>query len=360
MELLILDTNLKEVAVFDTFESLIWTDRFRGFGEFEIYAKESEEIRKILKDDYYVWYGDSEHVMIIESSNTDSNVESGDKIIIGGRSLESILNRRIVWEQTVLTGNLQNGILKLLNENAISPTIPERAILNFVFETSDDVAITNLTIDSQLNRGSNLYDAINNICLSNNIGFKIILSNDNKFVFKLYAGKDRSYDQITNPYVIFSPKFENILNSNYKHSTVKLKNVTLVVGEETDDIGIQQKTTIVGSATSINRREVYTDATSISQTTETENLTDEVYIAQLNQKGTETLLKNLIENSIEGKMDTTRVFVYKKDFFMGDVVQLVGDYGVEGKARISEIIHSENPQGISTHPTFEIIKQKEV
>lgn len=356
MELLILDTNLKEVAVFDTFESLIWTDRFRGFGEFEIYARESEEIRNILKDDYYIWYGDSEHVMIIESSNTDSDAEDGDKIIIGGRSLESILNRRIVWDQTVLTGNLQNGILKLLNDNVIAPTIPERTISNFIFEASDDPVITNLTIDAQLNRGSNLYDAINNICLSNNIGFKITLSSDNKFVFKLYAGKNRSYDQIINPYVVFSPKFENILNSTYKHSTEKLKNVTLVVGEETNDIGIPQKTTVVGTATSIDRREVYTDATSISQTTETENLSDEVYIAQLNQKGTETLSKNIVENSLEGKMDTTRVFVYKEDFFMGDIVQLVGDYGVEGKARISEIIHSENTQGVSTYPTFEIIK----
>ncbi len=52
-----------------------------------------------------------------------------------------------------------------------------------------------------------------------------------QFVFELYAGFDRSYDQTENPYVIFSPKFENIINSNYIESKASLKTVTLVGGE---------------------------------------------------------------------------------------------------------------------------------
>ena len=37
MEALILDKSYATTAVLDKFESFIWTDRFRGYGDFEIY-----------------------------------------------------------------------------------------------------------------------------------------------------------------------------------------------------------------------------------------------------------------------------------------------------------------------------------
>ena len=89
-----------------------------------------------------------------------------------------------------------------------------RKVEGLIFEASTDPAITGLTVDAQFT-GDNLYDAIRKLCDSKNVGFRIKLSDDNKFVFKLYAGADRSYDQFTNPYVIFSPKFENVINTNY-------------------------------------------------------------------------------------------------------------------------------------------------
>lgn len=76
-----------------------------------------------------------------------------------------------------------------------------------------------------------------NCAIPKNVGFRIKLSDDNKFVFKLYAGADRSYDQFTNPYVIFSPKFENVINTNYLESKKTLKTVTLVAGEGREPIG---------------------------------------------------------------------------------------------------------------------------
>ena len=77
--------------------------------------------------------------------------------------------------------------------------------------------------------GDNLYDVIQKICEEQGIGFKITLNDEKQFVFELYAGSDRSYDQTENPYVIFSPKFENIINSNYIESKASLKTVTLLV-----------------------------------------------------------------------------------------------------------------------------------
>ena len=37
MELIVLDTSLKMLLVLDTFESLIWTERYSAYGDFVVY-----------------------------------------------------------------------------------------------------------------------------------------------------------------------------------------------------------------------------------------------------------------------------------------------------------------------------------
>lgn len=82
----------------------------------------------------------------------------------------------------------------MLNECIISPSIADRKISNFVFVLSTDPKITRLKIDNQYT-GDCLYDVIKGLCEENNIGFKIVLTDENKFAFSLYAGVDRSYEQ---------------------------------------------------------------------------------------------------------------------------------------------------------------------
>ena len=260
MDLRVLDTNLNAVSIIDTYESFIWTDRYYEYGDFELYTSMSEEILNYIKQDYYLVNRESEHVMIIEKLLIQSDVESGNHLTVTGRSLESILDRRIVWGQKTLSGNLQNGIRTLLNECIISPSDSKRKIPNFIFKASTDPIITALTIEAQYT-GDNLYDIIQKICSEQNIGFKITLNDNSQFVFQLYAGSDRSYNQTANPYVIFSPKYENILNSNYVESKSALKNVTLIGGEGE---GAERKYASVGEASGLNRRELFTDARDIS------------------------------------------------------------------------------------------------
>lgn len=317
----------------------------------------TETILSYIRQDYYLQNRESEHVMIIEKIRIASDSENGNHITVTGRSLESILDRRIVWGQKTITGNLQNGIRTLLNENVISPADSTRRISNFIFEASTDPAITSLKIDAQYT-GDNLYDVINKICSERSIGFKVTLNNNKQFVFKLYAGTDRSYDQSANPYVVFSPKFENIINSNYVESKSALKTVTLVGGEGE---GSARKYTTVGGGSGLNRRELFTDARDISSDVgDGVVLSDAEYTAQLQQRGKEKLAENTDVTSFEGQVETTVMFRYGEDFFNGDVVQIANEYGHETKARIVEIVMSEDEDGNSVYPTFKTIEQEAV
>lgn len=41
-----------------------------------------------------------------------------------------------------------------------------------------------------------------------------------------------------------------------------------------------------------------------------------------------------------------------KDYFLGDIVQVINAYGIRAMPRIIEIIESEDENGASTVPTF--------
>lgn len=353
MEKIILNSNLVAISVLDVFESIIWTERYCGYGDFEIYTRVTDELLSILQPDNYIYNIDSDYVMVIEHRVIDFDVEEGLKLLVKGRSVESILDRRIIWNQTVLSGSLQNGIEQLLNDNVISPTIPDRTIPNITFEASTDPVITALTVDCQITR-KNLYESIKNLCDSQNIGFKMTMSDTmDSFIFKLYAGVDRTYDQITNPYVIFSKEFENIISSNYVENYTSYKNLTVVAGEGEGD---ERITKVVGSGSGLARRELYTDARDLSQTNDGNPIPEADYLAQLEQRGLEDLSENALDVSFEGVVDITRMFKYREDFFLGDIVQLASDFNIEGKARITEIIKSQNLSGMEIHPTFKIIE----
>lgn len=492
MNLIVLDTNLRVVAIADTYNSMIWTDRFQKAGDFELCRPMERSVLDYLKHDYYLWRKDSEHVMIIEKVLIESDSEDGDRLIVSGRSLESILDRRVVWGLKTLSGNFQEAVKSLLDESIINPSKPERKISNFIFEASTDPAITALTIDTQYT-GDNLYEVISALCIERNIGFKVTLNAGNQFVFKLYAGADRSYGQFDNPYVIFSPKFDNIIDSNYVDEKSVLKNVTLVGGEGE---GSERRYTAVGNISGMDRRELFTDARDISSeideditesfaftqypsqafndTTKTfvtdanfnscmvdvsavagrtisitipryvqanDNsapyatilvnaskqyvstlkkwdkyeysgeltsargsldtyeiklpvdaqyiyttmysqaaidadiyygdaddfecrmikLSNAEYISLLRQRGSEDLAENRQNVLFDGQADVTTMFHYGVDFFAGDIVQIADAYGHEAKARVTEVITSENEDGsATTYPTFEKIEEETI
>ena len=484
MDLYVLDKNLDTVAIIDVYSSLIWTDRYQEYGDFELYAAVTPELLSAIKTDYYIWRRDSEHVMIIDDILINTNAESGRMMTVTGKSLESILNRRVVWGLKTFDGNLQEAIETLLDESFINPTKPERKVSNFIFEESDDPVITEMELQVQYT-GDNIYDIIHDICVERGLGFKITLNNSKQFVFKLYSGVDRSYGQTTNSYVVFSPKFDNFIDGDYHESRSEWKNVTLVGGEGE---GSKRRYTAVGNTSGLDRRETFTDARDISsdideditetadfteypsqvfklstktfvtdtlfnscmidvsayigrvisitipqftnasgaasgyatvlvnaskayvstlqeweiynetesqgtlktyefevpegaqyiytsmysqsaidsdiyygETTDfvckTVKLSSSEYITQLRQRGSETLAENVEEISFEGEAETTIMYRYGEHFFNGDIVQISDEYGHEIKARVLEIITSENEEGYTVYPTFSTLTE---
>ena len=359
MELTVLSTDFKTVAQVDVFETLIWTERYSDYGEFELHTAVDRDLLAIFHEGYYLWTKESDRLMIVEGVQINTDVDEGDRLIVSGRSIESILDRRIVWRQTTLNGSLQDGVKKLINDAVMNPSAPERKIANVVFEDSVDPAITNLTLEGQFN-GDNLFDVIKTICESCEIGFKFVVDDSYNFVFSLYAGVDRSWNQTSNKYVIFSPKYDNFSNSSYVESNKALKTTALVVGEGEEPNRKNTTVTANGGGTGLSRREIYVDAGNLSSKREDESqMTDGEYTEQLRQKGLEGLVEAIFISSFEGQADPNGQFAYGVDYSIGDIVQVENEYGVSNRSRILELVRSQDASGYAQYPTFNSINDEE-
>ena len=370
MEVLVLDEELNTVGIVDTYTSLIWTDRYNEAGDFELYLPVSKEALNLLQKDRYLYnpdsksrykYGDAPdytwstlyNLMIIEDIRITTDIDEGNNLKVTGRSLESILERRIIWKQTNFESvQMETVINTLLNQNAVSPSISARAIPNLKIWMCRDEDITSIMITKQF-MGETLYDAIKDLCQEHNIGFHVCMHKTNgNFYCQLYKGIDRSYAQTDNTYVIFSPDFENIMNSDFYESNIDYKNVCLVGGEEE---GSDKTTEVAGDSylSGLSRREMYYSAGSVSKTTEDKELTPEEYKAKLLEEGEKALKDHRMTKEFEGEVETSKSFVYGKDFYMGDIVEITNEYDQESRVRIKEFIMNQDDSGYKAYPTFE-------
>lgn len=361
MNILILDTKFETVAALDEYESFIWTDRYNEYGDFEIYLSPYSKVMEYLISGHYLWMEESEHTMLIKSIEVTTDPEDGAHATITGKSLESILMDRIITNQTIIEGNFQNGIKTLLDECIIAPTDPNRKISNFIFQASTDSRITDLTIEGQY-FGQNLYDVVSALCYSEGVGFKVTLNALDQFVFELYVGEDRSWDQANHPYVVFSPRFDNLLSSSYRFNSDNVKNVAYVAGEEPDEeSGKTRVIAISGEGVGLNRKEIFVDANSIKSTYrdddgETVELSEAEYNEQLVQRGTEELTEYTLVEGFDGQIASTDQWQLGRDFFIGDIVQIENEYGRTAKSRVIEMIRADDTTGIQFYPTFESVE----
>lgn len=352
MDIYVLDENRNFFTVIDDYISFIWTERYSKCGDFEIYMPVDINYLLMLKKGYYLRIPDSDTVMIIEDIYIDTDIENGNYLTVSGRSIESILDRRIAWGEfnDAFTEELQNFVSYLLENHVINPSDPDRQIKDFVFMRDD--SLDDLEFEAKLSC-DNIYDLIESLCGTFSVGFKVTLDEDNRFIFKLYSGKDRSYNQNENAYVVFSPAYDNLISSNYIDSDRHSKNVTLVAGKgENND----RPLITVGSGQGLNRRELYTDAKNVSSNANGTQLSEEEYIKLLEQTGTQNLVKNAPIISLEANIDPTGIFKYGEHYSVGDIVQIENEYGIQGTARITEFIRSRDINGFTAYPTFVMIE----
>ena len=225
---IVMNSQFKRLAVIDEYNSLIWTTRYYTCGDFELCVDIDEKTNGLFHKGYYIMREDDENVGIVEKIQIVKTEDDHETLIVSGRFLPSILGRRIISKQTVVSGTVSACINTLLNNEAISPIVKARGIENLYIDPNS--LNTSQTMQAQYT-GSNLLEKISEICQTYGLGFKVTLNPYGFFVFDLFEGTDHSYGQSENPYVIFSDEYDNLLSSQYVEDYSEIVTDVLVAGE---------------------------------------------------------------------------------------------------------------------------------
>lgn len=331
----VIDKNFNRLAVIDNYISFIWTERYYDVGDFEVVVNCSMEKIGLLKRGNYIAREDSNYTGIIEKIEIQTDADGKDLLIISGRFLSSILERRIIDRQTTVSGTLSSNLFKLIDKTIINPDIPERKINNFM--------VSGVSIGSQYEAqytGKNLLDTISDVCKTNRIGFKTTLTSDKQFKFDLYEGVDRSYNQISNPYVVFSTNYENLNQSNYVENSKGLVTDVLVAGEGE---GQNRKTAWARKEQKkgLDRYEVYKDSRNSS--TNNGAISDEDYRKQLTADGLEYITD--FSKAFTAEVDFSG-YSYRVNLGLGDIVTVQDEeHGIFSNAQIVEVTESISETG---------------
>lgn len=349
MDIYVMDGLNGVVDIVDTFQSVIWNIQFFGVSDFELQVAGTAkniaalQVDKLLVRDIDMGDNEYHNVMMIESRELSYDIDYGWILTCRGSGIKKIVGRRIIWNQTNLNGSVEKGIRNIINNNIINPKTTSRKITNFVLDTLNGYTDT---FDVQL-LGENIADWLENVGQLYGIGWDVYIKN-NKYVFSLKKGTDRTFNQNSVTPVIFSPEYDNLLSSTYTYEKNDYRNAALIGGEGN---GTNQRTATIGTATGLDRYETYIDGGSVSSNGEI--ITEATYYKMLQDYGKEKLsnISTYVEK-FEGEVIANGMYTLNEDYFLGDLVQIVNENGISAVSRIIEIIYSEDANGISLIPTF--------
>lgn len=351
MDIYVFDPSISEmIGVISVYKSVIWSLSYSGADEFELTVPAIEENLKYLKEGNYLIRDKDltnnymNHVMIISKIVIRISVEEGWMITISGKGLKSIVGDRIIWERISFSGTVENLIRKVINDNLISSPISARNISGFQLEAANGFPETT---EMQL-FGENIEEWLNEICNEYKYGWDVILlgSWPFEYYFRLYKGTDRTWES-NNP-VIFSPKFDNLLSSEYTQQNLIYKNAARVGGEGE---GADQVLEAVTVSDGRPRKEIYIDANSM--TTNGVIITENEYREMLKNYGKNQLAQTAVNSqTLTANIVANGTYKYNKDYFLGDIVQIENDVGIKATSRITEVIEAEDENGTSIVPTF--------
>lgn len=366
MDVYILDSLLRRIDVVDQYESFIWTDRWYELGDFELVVDASWKNQQRLRNDALLAINDSDHIMIIQSvlMKGDDNA-SRMMLTVKGKSLEYILEDRVAkasldpltifprWYLSGAPGYLARSIVKeicvngMLNASDIIPMLIVPLVQGQAIWPLDTIPESNVPIKMELEPGT-LLAAVQQICKANSLGFGILRNPDKpELYFEVWTGSDRTAGNSAglSP-VVFSSNLETLENTTELTSKETYKNVAYVLSDKGGAI-------VHGNGDGSNRmglsRRVLLVVIDNLRENNSENYMSTADLLQ--KRGREALASHRQIHALDGEISKSS-YKYRKDYFLGDLVEMQNANDVKKIMRVTEQIFVSDAEGDRSYPTL--------
>lgn len=364
MDLVTLNSDYQPEKLVENYDSLIWTERFNGVGEFQITTGDVERFMNLLPEGQVVSLRETNVPMIVETHKIERKKNSPTVLTIIGREFTSILDRRVSLKN-LLGGSgdwtvvakipsdvAYYAIVKVCVEGVLSPMdiFPTNKVV-FV-APPDYLASTGPNRQFTISR-ENLLSTVTSLLQTEDKadpttvpptpklephGIRAVRPNQNgsAIAVEIYTGSDKSN------FVYFDGTRDLLDDGAYLFSKVGSATTAYVLGASGSNVINAENTPKTG----FDRRVILVDGTT-SGITET---------SALIQHGKMSLSEAKPTAIFDGSLNQDLTpYVFGVDYCLGDIVKLVGDYGLSEKARVTEYIRSEDATGIKAYPSLETI-----
>ena len=350
--------GFKRIGVVDDYEYLIWNDKFCDCGDFELSIPFESQNASLFQIDNYITIDYSDRTMVIDSINL-KNSDGKYHIVAKGRSLESILERRVFYEKFETTMVLNKFVNEILTKTFISPDDETRKVSNLYYQSVAEYNKDEYKVTADFS-GENVLTAIKTLAGMFDLGFSVTLIN-RSFRVSLEVPTDRTLGSSKKP-MIFSPNMDTLFNSNFVDTTDGKCNIAYCGGGE--NWANREYVTLRAPYTShfaygtsgLTRREMYISGEITKEECEGNQT---LYHDILRTYGMNKFKEYYTTTAFEGEIDNTERYKYGTDYKIGDIVTVDDGMGNSAKARIVEYIISDNEEGLVKYPTFEMVEEYE-
>lgn len=347
-------------AICDSFSSLLWDVEYYSCGVFEIYIAANPQNIEIFKTGKIVGRDDDkEHYGLIESVKIETDAEDGDYLIVSGRFLMCLLERRIIYPTCSFTSQTSYSeiVRSVASQNAISADnrrIPGFSLGSVSGDCWDQTTKLQVSYDNLMEW---IYTVCEKIGGTANILLSKVRGEQYEMVLELSEGIDRSIEQQENPHIIFSDAYSNLLSFSYAEDRSIQRNFAYILGKGE---GTERKRTTYfdGSEPAfLERYEVYVDAKDMAdeqqENGESKPISENEYIELLKERGKENIILPMTASESQIAAQSTQ-FRYNTDYFVGDYVTVEHRrFGLrQDKIQIIGMIESFDQNGRNLTPTF--------
>lgn len=360
MDVYTLDALKRREYIIDKYESMIWTERARRWGDFELHVNATNEMRLRLRVGTELMIPDSYRSMTVETVEETENEEGKKILAVKGRSLEKILDDRLArgtlsdlttepkWTITGLPAAIARKffhdicVLGTLNSGDIIPGVSETSIF-----PTDTIAEPPTSITYEVEPQS-VYSALAGLCDIYDMGFRLVRNPSTLTLhFDVYMGSDRTTKQTGLPAVVFSPDLENLQNTTAFTTNANYKNVAYVISPVGHEVVYPLD--IDPTMNGFERRVLFVKADDIRDTVPADAT------AKMIQRGLDELSKNRQFSAFDGSLNqASSQYKYGVHYHLNDLVEIRNNTGTATDMQVTEQIFVSDREGERSYPTLSI------
>lgn len=360
-------TKMEQGVIVNKLRTKMWIERYQKLGECTLTGYVKDGLREALPVGCYISHVDTNEIMQVENHEINSSVDKEAEIKITGRTLPKILEERL-GGATTRTFPFVDGSTDFYQPTD-TPQWQIVAFMNGAIDAGHVViptdAVPYITMWSNISGGSAVparyikwgidhLTTVIEMLKANGYGLLTLRPGaytrnnasipDENSVFLVYKGLDRSAT------TVLSYDAGEIESADYFWSIKPKKTLAVVTGKW---VGVR-----VGTGETYDERKmVFVDASSIDNLYNVAPTGSALTQIQngMSQRGLDVIskMKELNIANVQVSKQGTHL-TYRKDYFLGDLLMVNGEYDVAAPFRVSEYVEIDDENGTSGYPTLEL------